>query len=144
MKLSSVILMLLISGCATVAERHPDEMRAACAAQEFLRANGYLHDLANGHVALELMDGIGYGNEDDGSIDWARLAADRRDSFSNRLVGVTRHSEGYSAFYDLGGGVAPYVAISPDLSQLRVTHAPRRNQPEVFITEQTLNCDPVR
>jgi len=144
MKLSSVILLSLVASCATVSDRHPDEMRAACAAQEFLRVNGYLHELANGPVALELMDGIGYGNEDDGSIDWARLAADRRDRFSNRLAGVTRHAEGYSAFYDLGGGVAPYVAISPDLSQTRVTHAPRRNQPEVSITEQTLSCDSAR
>jgi hypothetical protein len=144
MKLSSVIMISLVSGCATVAERHPNEMRAACAAQEFLRVHGYLHELANGPVALELMDGIGYGNEDDGSIDWARLAADRRDRFNNRLAGVTRHAEGYSAFYDLGGGVRPYVAISPDLSRLRVTHAPRQNQPEVSITERTLSCDPVR
>jgi hypothetical protein len=138
MKLAGVMIVASIAGCATPAERYPEEMRAACAAQAFLRANGYLDDLAQGPVALELMDGIGYGRGD-GSIDWERLAEARHGLFSGRLVGVTRHSGGFSIFYDLGGPAA-YVAASPDLSQLRVTHAPRRNQPEVRMSERTLRC----
>ncbi len=140
MRIASLIFVCLVTSCSTAIDQYSHEMRAACGAQNFLRANGYLDELARGPVALELMDGIGYGRDDD-SIDWERLAADRRGTFSGRLVGVTQYDGGFSVFYNLDGPRA-YVVAPSDLSSFRVTHAPRRNDPDVRISEKTLRCDP--
>lgn len=128
-----VVLQLVLYGCGEVrAGSHPAsaEEAAACRAQRFLEANGYLERPAisdHTKLSLELWDGVQY--KKNGQFDWGALLAARHNRYSGRLYGVMYSQGVYDVAYKLDGG--KYSCVSVDDSA----------QPRVFLHEATCDLD---
>ena len=100
--------MLVIVGalcsCATYddASLMTNALRAVCASQEYLKANGYLDHRPEeiSQIELELWDRIRY--EADGQMDWPSLLNDRHRTYSERLYGVTQRGDDFLVLYRVG------------------------------------------
>lgn len=137
-------LLALVAG--SPAEVRPTPGHAACAAQAFLRANGYLDTaptLAAEDLQLELWDGVTYWK--DGVFDYATMIRDRRNLYSGRLQGVLTEADGYfSVVYRLEGQRnrgRSCLVVTPDLRSVVIMHAtctPQR--PVKRFSERRLSC----
>lgn len=136
----ALAVTVILVGCVSFPRL--EEVRAACAAQAYLQANGYLAPLKTfdpSMIDLELWDWMAY--ESDGAIDWPRLMADRQGRFPDKLFGVARGEDGYLAYYKIEGRFS-CVSVSADLSIVDLHEANCRLQPlSTRLKERDLHCN---
>lgn len=112
------VLGIIGAGCSYGTHDHSplttSSLRAVCASQEYLRANGYLDHRPQdpSQIELELWDRIRY--EADGKLDWSSLLNDRYRTYSEKLYGVTRSGEDFIVLYRFGSDFS-CVRVSPNL-----------------------------
>ena len=119
---------------------------AACAAQTFLRANGYLDTAPSSALEglqLEIWDGVQYSKN--GHFDYEAMIRERRNLYSGRLIGVMTDSDGgFSVVYRLegqGGRDHSCLRVTPDLRSVVIidsTCMPSR--PVKRFSERSLSC----
>lgn len=134
------LLLALVGSSPAVA---PTPVEAACAAQRFLGANGYLEGpptLSNRELSLELWDGIRCRR--DGVIDYEQLIRDRRGTYAGRLEAVKRDGDGFMVAYRFDGGIRSCLFASLDLKEIWVVEAPcRLRSPLIRMREPSLRCE---
>jgi len=117
-RLASVLVVIgTVCSCAAYDDASlmtTSSMRAVCASQGYLRANGYLDYRPEevSQIQLELWDRIRY--ETDGQMDWSSLLNDRHRTYSEKLYGVTKQDQDFLVLYRLEFNFS-CVRVSPDL-----------------------------
>ena len=134
-----VASIAVLASCASSGEID-EERAAACAAQRFVAANGYLEQLTTGPVALELWDGLQFGN-DNGQYDWQALGLSRHRRLVHKLRGVTRSNEDFLVMYDQEGSGYQCLRVSNDLQTFHMHEAPcREPRSMVRFDDRSLDC----
>lgn len=142
MRTLALLLIGVVSGCAS-SDRSNEEHVVACAAQRFVRENGYLDQRTTGPVALELWDGLQFASTI-GEYDWDALGASRYQTLTHRLRGVVRSDGDFLVMYggERGGGFK-CLRVSADLTQFHMHEATcrRRPGPMVRFDDRSLDCE---
>jgi hypothetical protein len=140
--LALLTAFLCCGGFARASQLDEGSMRAACAAQSFLSANGYLDAPANSdrsQIKLEMWDRIKY--EKDGVLNWDRLLADRRGSYSGRLWRIQRSDDDYLVAYKFPGNLS-CLRVGDGSVHLHEANCILKKETVTRISEKDLNCAP--
>lgn len=138
---------MFMLACGHVALSQPlseSENRAVCAAQSFLRTNGYLETAAStdrSKLTLEIWDRLKYGKN--GAIDWDRLLTERKGSFVGKLHAVMRSNDAFVVVYSF---VPNYTCldVESDFVSFHLHEANCKPQSDTLklVKENDLKCSP--
>lgn len=135
-----VASIAILASCASTGEIS-EERAVACAAQRFISENGYLEQRTTGPVALELWDGLQFGNETGEGIDWEALGASRHRRLVHKLRGVTRSGDDFLVMYDQEGAGYQCLRVSNELNTFHMLESPCR-EPRTMVrsNDRSLDC----
>lgn len=141
--LAPLLLLTLTSACANIDAMRAasdEERNAVCAAQLFLKTNGYLDVAASrdrSKLSLELWDGLTFSVN--GKLDWDALLASRRGTYAGRLSGVKSVDGGHLVAYNIEES---FSCVFVGTSKVHLIEANCRPEGNAFINvdEQSLSC----